>query len=219
MSEFDLAWDDIETPSQVPSVAFLKLEVGDKGNRIRIVSLPSKISVHWEEIAGGGKRKFNCPGAKCPLCNAGRPIQTRFQMLVLDKGTKEYDVRNKAYLDVPHVKVLETGSGIIQKLKALANDEENGDPTKYDIKIIKSGSGKQTKYDILPTPNKTELTAEEQNAVNNSPSIKEINPPSTVDQIMNSNCLCLKDNGANANEEATEEKPKSKDAFDDFDGL
>ena len=47
-----------------------------------------------------------------------------------------------------------TQSTILKSLTQFGKDEEWGDFTKYDIKIIKEGSGKETKYRVSPVPHK-----------------------------------------------------------------
>lgn len=58
---------------------------------------------------------------------------------------------------------------LIDGLHRLANDEERGDPTKYDIKIIREGTGKtDTKYALTGVPPK-ELSEEVKEEIKNNP--------------------------------------------------
>lgn len=50
-----------------------------------------------------------------------------------------------------------TQMGIMKFLTSLAMDEDWGDFTTYDIKIKKSGSGKETEYSVSPVPHKPML--------------------------------------------------------------
>jgi hypothetical protein len=50
-----------------------------------------------------------------------------------------------------------TQVGIMKALTNLAMDEDWGDFTSYDIKIKKSGSGKETEYSVSPVPHKPML--------------------------------------------------------------
>lgn len=45
------------------------------------------------------------------------------------------------------------------KMKALSQDEDRGEITSYDLKVSKTGEGKETKYDVIPA-NKGPLTPE-----------------------------------------------------------
>lgn len=53
------------------------------------------------------------------------------------------------------VQILEvTQKGIQQQIRALTEDEEWGDPTKYDINVTKTGDGLDTEYQVNPSPAK-----------------------------------------------------------------
>lgn len=47
-----------------------------------------------------------------------------------------------------------TQTGILKSLTTLAKDEDWGDFTGYDIKIKKTGAGKETEYQVNPVPHK-----------------------------------------------------------------
>ncbi len=61
-----------------------------------------------------------------------------------------------------------TQSSIIRALTGFATDEDWGDFTKYDLKLKKEGSGKETRYSITPLPHK-ELVAKIKEAMVASP--------------------------------------------------
>ena len=178
-TSFDMAWDDIRSDGE--SVGFLKLEAGKAGNRVRVVSKPSKIDVHWENTAEG-KKKATCSGAKCLLCERGAKAQPRYQILVLDKT--HWDSKNLYGSDGPKVKVLETGISVMKAIREFALNEEYGDPTKYDINIRKEGSGKETRYTVVPSPKKSDLTEEEKAAIENAPSLKDLNKIPTEEELI-----------------------------------
>jgi len=48
-----------------------------------------------------------------------------------------------------------------RQIAAIAADPEWGDPTSYNIKITREGTGKDTKYSVVGSPQKTELTEEQ----------------------------------------------------------
>ena len=53
------------------------------------------------------------------------------------------------------IKILEiTQKTILKAIKSLANDKDYGDPTGYDIKILKTGEGMETEYQVTPKPPK-----------------------------------------------------------------
>jgi len=61
-----------------------------------------------------------------------------------------------------------TQSSIIRSLTSFATDEDWGDFTKYDLKLKKEGTGKETKYSITPLPHK-ELSAKIKESIASSP--------------------------------------------------
>ena len=157
-TQFDMTWDSIKDNSS-SNVAYMKLETGSKGNRVRIVSNPSEIDVHWEKDVNGGNHRIVCAGSKCLFCERGEKPQTRYQMLVLDKNSWNPE---KGYgSDGAQVKVLEVGRSVITAIKQFALDPDYGNPTTYDLKIKKEGSGRDTRYSVSPSPKKSELTDEE----------------------------------------------------------
>jgi hypothetical protein len=187
-TRFDMSWGDVTSNNSNggPTANYLKLQNGE--NKMRVVSAPSKIELHWEETVDGAKKRIVCIGAKCPICKKGKSPQIRFQVKVLDRADGE-------------VKVLECGKQIISSIKNYAVDPDYGDPTKYDIKIKKEGTGRDTKYSILPSPNKGDLTSEELAKVEEAPTIAEINKFRSVDDIYSMQLRCLADSIADLAEE------------------
>lgn len=62
------------------------------------------------------------------------------------------------------VQILEIALATVQEpIEALAKDADWGDPLNYDIKVTKTGEGKETKYAVNPVPAK-ELSAEAKEA-------------------------------------------------------
>lgn len=165
----EMNWSNIKTGGNGEGTPFLKLKTGE--NKVRIVDLPFETQIHWEDTIDGTKKKVICPGAGCPICKEGHIPQKRFQVLVLDREDNK-------------IKILEGGVSIFKQIKELAMDTDYGDPTLYDIKIKKEGQGRETKYSVLASPNKSQLTAEEKELVANSQSLKEINAPKSIEDIM-----------------------------------
>lgn len=57
--------------------------------------------------------------------------------------------------------IFEQGITFFRKLANLAKDEEWGDPSTYDIKVRREGTGTETEYHLNPSPAKSKLTAEQ----------------------------------------------------------
>ena len=180
-TQFNVSWEDLNA-GQKEEVPYYKLKDGT--NIIRVASDPSVINVHWEETVDGGSRRCVCGGAGCPLCKAGRIYSKRYQMKILAKEGDEF----KPY-------ILECGATIINAIKSFALDPEFGNPTKYNIKINKSGTGMDTKYSCIPSSKKSDLTPEQIEMVNSLPNIEEINKILTDEELENLNLLCLASTG------------------------
>ncbi len=220
MTSFDMTWDDVKTGNR--NVNFLTRESGKAGNLMRIVSKPSVIEVHWEDSYEDGTKKahkINCLGAKCVLCEHGSKPRHRYQLLVIDKSNWS---REDGYgSDGPQVKVLETGISVMKQIKTYATDPEYGDPTTYDIKIKKEGSGKETRYAVVPSPKTIPLTEEEKDAVENSPTLKDLNKMLTESEIVALNLNILSDMTADdveGSESESDSDTKDEDGeWDNFD--
>lgn len=190
MTSFDMTWDELKGGSG--NVDFLTLEAGKAGNLMRVVSQPSVVDVHWEDSYEDGKKKphkINCLGSKCILCEHGSKPTHRYQLLVLDKTS--WNKEDGYGSEGPKVKILETGISVMKQIKTYAQDSDYGNPTTYDIKIKKEGSGKETRYAVVPTPNRDPFTAEEKEAIENSPSLKDLNKILSESEIIGLNLNCL----------------------------
>lgn len=136
-------WGSIDTSSKA---GFLKLE--EPTTRLRIASKPYVANIHWEEDINGVKKKIVCPDTGCPLCLLKRkehlPL-TRFYAKVINRND------GQAYL-------FEFGKTIASAIKRYALSDQYGDPKMYDIKIDKTGSGRDSKYNVLASTNKSPLT-------------------------------------------------------------
>jgi hypothetical protein len=114
-----------------------QMQEGD--NKIRIVQRPIAGWVDWID---------------------NKPLRTRPE----DKPTKSYDPDKpmKAFwacyvwdYSRRGLFILEiTQASIIKALMGFGKDEDWGDFTKYDLKIKKEGTGKETRYSITPLPHK-----------------------------------------------------------------
>lgn len=61
--------------------------------------------------------------------------------------------------------VLQLPLTAFRMIQNIAADDDWGDPTGYDITITRTGTGKETKYGVTPSPNKSELTTEQKELV------------------------------------------------------
>ena len=199
MSNFDMTWNDVKEPGKGGNVDFLKLKDGI--NIMRIVSSPAQISIHWEKGIDGQNKKVICPGSGCPICKAGKSPQMRYQIQVIDRADGK-------------IKVLEQGTTVFNAIKAYAIDPEYGDPSKYDIKIKKEGSGRDTKYSVVASPNKSSITPEEEKALAECKSLAEINKAKTIDEIIQMGLEVLMDSVSDL-EDFDGSTPENNDVSDD----
>lgn len=169
MSNFEMDWNSIPDSNSQEKVDFYKIKPGNN-NRFRIAGKPGVIDIHWEKSVDGMNKKILCPGNDCHICKMGKTPQTRYQVLVIDREDNK-------------VKVLEGGPTIFNQIKNYAKEEDYGDPTKYDFKINKEGTGRETKYTLMPSPKKSDYTDEELELISTAKPLSEINRFKTKEEI------------------------------------
>ena len=187
-SNFEMSWSAVAKESgsngSGAGADFMKLENGD--NRIRIVSAPARINAHWEKTVDGKNKKVICSGHDCPLCEKGERAVARYQIQVIDRAEPD------------KIKVLDCGKQVMNAISAYTTDPDYGDPTEYDIKIKKEGSGRDTHYSAVAVPRKVPLTAAEQEMVKNARSLRELNKVPTRDEIFDMGLDILAGDGLEA---------------------
>lgn len=182
-NSFDSTWKSLgETFSSNDKVPFMKLQPGK--NIIRIGSNPSRINQHWEKDRSGNSRKIVCIGADCPICAAGKKPNIRYQMKILDKNDSD-NIR---------AKVLEVGTTLIRQFSEYANDPDYGDPSEYDLKVNKDGSGRETRYTVSVARSKIPMSNYERELINAIPDIRSINKELTREEILNMDLQCFNNN-------------------------
>jgi hypothetical protein len=67
--------------------------------------------------------------------------------------------------DEHKAQILKQSGTFFSSLAAIAKDVDYGDPTGYDLKVTRTGTGTETKYQIVPTPKTIELTEDMLGAV------------------------------------------------------
>lgn len=165
----EMNWNEIKSGGSGEGTPFMKLQPGM--NQVRIVGLPFEVDIHWEKGTDGSNKRVVCLGVGCPVCKAGHTPTKRFQVLVIDRADGK-------------IKILEAGTSIFRQIKDYALDAEYGNPTMYDMRIKKEGSGRETKYSVVASPNKGQITDEEKKLVDDATSLTDINKPKTVEEIM-----------------------------------
>ena len=207
----ELTWEKLNVGGN-SDIEYFKLEAGV--NVMRLVSLPYAVNIHWEETLDGSKKRIVCSETNCPICAAGHAPQKKIQILAIDRKDGK-------------VKILEQGNSVFKQIKGYAMDEEYGPVDKYDIKIRKEGSGKETRYTVLASPKKTPLTQEEQALVDDFKPLSEINKPKTLEELKEMGLACLGssspaddgwgDDDFSTNSSDTKSNDTSNDDWDDWD--
>lgn len=81
-----------------------------------------------------------------------KSLNTRYGWLVYNQESKQ-------------PQILQQGVRFFRQIAALAQDEEWGDPTGYDIRVTRQGSGTDTTYTVMPSSNRSSLTPEAKEAL------------------------------------------------------
>jgi hypothetical protein len=152
-----IAWDDDTSYGNKEKRAsnkdlFLKLKEGS--NVVRIVTLPYQYLVHKgvkREGEPGFGRKVPCSQkyGSCPLCALNSVASPRYYIGVIDRADNRY-------------RVLDVSWSTMQDIKGFNNDKIWGEPTKYDINIIKDPKNPQKYYTVRPNPHTPLSTADQQ---------------------------------------------------------
>lgn len=114
-----------------------KFKEGD--TKIRIVQAPIGGWLDWKENKPYRYRPDRKPKHSF---DPEKPLQSFWSLYIWD-----YEKEDLFILDLSQ-------SAVIKALVSFAKDEEWGDFMQYDIKIKKQGTGKETKYQVMPLPHK-----------------------------------------------------------------
>jgi len=128
-------------------------EMVEGANRLRILVRPICGWIDWE---ANKPYRFRPDAKPDKSFDDKKPVRPFWTLYV-------WDYRRGAAF------ILEvTQSSILKTLTGLGNSQDWGDFREYDIEINKTGSGKDTKYQVLPCPKK-DLTTEIQTALKEFP--------------------------------------------------
>jgi hypothetical protein len=67
--------------------------------------------------------------------------------------------------DAKQAQVFQQSARFFKQVAALANDDEWGDPTEYDIKVTRQGIETDTTYTVMPSANREALDSEAREAI------------------------------------------------------
>ncbi len=132
----DFLPEDYEAPKN--SNNYMKLLEGE--NRIRILSAPI---IGWEDWTVDKKPvRFKRNERPVKPINENVPVKHFWAMIV-------YNIKDHR-IQILHI----TQATIRNSIESLYRDDDWGNPVNYDIKITKTGEGKETKYTVNPIPHK-----------------------------------------------------------------
>lgn len=155
---------------------FMKVEKGD--TKIRVVSDIHAVMEHRCTVEGK-VRFIACPTENarmaiaagvsqseevppCPLCEKGYPAKVNYLAKVVEREHEANGklVGGKAY-------ILKKGKTLLGEIQNLVDDENWGDPRRYDIKLSATGDGLGRKYGVSPVPvdKSPELNARERESL------------------------------------------------------
>jgi hypothetical protein len=119
------------------SANYLKFEEGE--NKFRILNSPIVGWIDWKD-----NKPLRFPIDKKPSAaiDPTKPIKHFWALPVWDYKSKTISI-----LEI-------TQKSIQAEITILSKDEEWGNPTGYDIKVIRKGSGLETEYTLNPVPPK-----------------------------------------------------------------
>lgn len=123
----------------------------DGNNQIRILDKePKAVWVHWLATANQGKGlSVMCLGKGCPMC-AKYKYDKANNVATRDRLNRQF-VINIYNRETERVEILQKGKSIFETLATF--HMSMGDITGYDINIVKSGKGLDTKYTPVPVVN------------------------------------------------------------------
>lgn len=119
---------------------YLKFELGE--TKFRILSDPIRGYSGWVDTDDGKRKPVRSKEEFTDISQFDEPPRPFRAMVVWNYG-------------VEAIQVFETDKAtIIKPIIDLAKDEDYGDPKGYDIKVTKTGKGKETRYAVKPLPPK-----------------------------------------------------------------
>ena len=163
------------------SSEFMKLKEGD--NIVRIVTPFEIRGIH--DLGGEGNRYKSaiCVGKDkgCKFCGQNLKVKVKYLGWVIDQSDRS-------------LKILEIGHTIFKQIGELSQDPDYAFDSipDYNVKIKRIGEGRNTEYQVIPSPKRSELSSEEKDRIDKVKPIseiiekmkeKEISNPTNVPQI------------------------------------
>ena len=142
-----MGWNEVERTNeskQEGKVPYTKFEAG--ATTIRI--LDNEPYSFWQHWLPTQNTSVVCMGKGCPMCSVIAEEKANKVVNKKYSSTQRHAIRIWNY-KTNQMEIMIQGKNFFSQLLTL--HREVGDITTYDIKVIRSGEGKETAYTILPS--------------------------------------------------------------------
>jgi len=164
----DHSWKDKSGEKEMFSGGkIVRFQMKEGEYSIRILSAPKMFRFHWVDEVN---RSINC-GPECDLCASGTRGQIRYGVNIIDRADKS-------------VKIWEFGRRVKTTIMNIA--DKYGDPTNYDLTVMRKGTGAQdTVYTVIPAREEVALTdAEKKLQKYDLEKLYAVTPPDVVESYL-----------------------------------
>lgn len=142
-------WTDVGSTEQSNKIGFVKFNAGQP---VVVRFVDEDLVTRWTHWDNVKRRSFTCLGEGCPACE----MNAQMKEAGLPKNKWRFSNSKKHTMhiinrDTNQLQLLEQSDGFFKTIKTLI---ENGyaDPTGYDMKVIRQGTGTDTSYSFIPAP-------------------------------------------------------------------
>lgn len=127
---------------------------------------PYETDYDYEPETGSGLfLRLRKKGDKVRFRIVSKPIQYKRMYQEKEKETFAWKVIDR---EDSKVKVFSAGVSVYLRVRDLANNEDWGNPEKYDLTVERTEQSTANYYSVTPSPKKSDLTAEEAKLVKDS---------------------------------------------------
>lgn len=137
-----MGWKDVEK-TEVEKTPYTKFSEGSTVIRI-LDDEPYSFWQHWLQEQ---KTAVTCIGKDCPICNV--ISQDRANKVIPRFGNTQRHAMRVWNYSTNQMEVMIQGRKFMNQLLTL--NKEIGDLKTYDVKVIRTGSNKDTTYSVLPS--------------------------------------------------------------------
>ena len=143
-------WKDSQEEEQAfknEGKTVVNMKMGEGKHVVRVLHAPKLFRSHWISSV---QRSVNCD-TTCEICATGDKGRLKYAVNIIDRADGQ-------------VKLWRFGRNLKKDIENISSDY--GDPTSYDLTIIRKGlTLNDTRYTVLPARENTPLTEAEKNLV------------------------------------------------------